>query len=164
MPTIRVDGNDIFAIYAATQKAREIIITQKRPVLIEAMSYRVGDHSTSDYSAAYRNETEMEKWKELLEKFSNPISRLEKYLLREGVITPDQNEKLRTNAKNMVREALKAANDLPKPSIDVMFSDVYESIPTHIGEQKEQLRAHLKKYPEHYNLGNFKDGEKWVNS
>ena len=53
------------------------------------MSYRVGDHSTSDYSAAYRNETEMEKWKELLEKFSNPISRLEKYLLREGVITPD---------------------------------------------------------------------------
>jgi len=98
------------------------------------MSYRVGDHSTSDYSAAYRNETEMEKWKELLEKFSNPISRLEKYLLREGVITPDQNEKLRTNAKNMVREALKAANDLPKPSIDVMFSDVYESIPTHIGE------------------------------
>ena len=50
MPTIRVDGNDIFAIYAATKTAREIIINEKRPVLIEAISYRVGDHSTSDFS------------------------------------------------------------------------------------------------------------------
>jgi 2-oxoisovalerate dehydrogenase E1 component alpha subunit len=50
MPTIRVDGNDIFAIYHATQKAREIILREKRPCLIEAMSYRVGDHSTSDFS------------------------------------------------------------------------------------------------------------------
>jgi 2-oxoisovalerate dehydrogenase E1 component alpha subunit len=50
MPTIRVDGNDIFAIYIACKKAREIIIKEKRPVLIEAISYRVGDHSTSDFS------------------------------------------------------------------------------------------------------------------
>lgn len=62
MPTIRVDGNDIFAIYAATKKAREMIIADKRPVLIEAMSYRYGDHSTSDFSAAYRDEKEMQKW------------------------------------------------------------------------------------------------------
>ena len=62
MPTIRVDGNDIFAIFAATKKAREMIIKDKRPVLIEAMSYRIGDHSTSDNSSAYRNEKEMEKW------------------------------------------------------------------------------------------------------
>lgn len=81
MPTIRVDGNDLFAIYTATKQAREMIIRDKRPVLIEAISYRVGDHSTSDYSAAYRNETEMQKWTDLLAKFSNPISRLEKYLL-----------------------------------------------------------------------------------
>ena len=59
MPTIRVDGNDVFAIYAATQEARKMIIADKRPVLIEAMSYRVGDHSTSDFSAAYRDEKEM---------------------------------------------------------------------------------------------------------
>ena len=89
MPTLRVDGNDIFAIYAATKQAREMIIRDKRPVLIEAMSYRIGDHSTSDFSAAYRTEEEMKKWKSLLDNFSNPIHRLEKYLLNEGLITAD---------------------------------------------------------------------------
>ena len=89
MPTIRVDGNDIFAIYHATKKARELILKEKKPVLIEAMSYRVGDHSTSDFSQAYRNEEEMKKWDDLLKKVSDPISRLEKYLLREKLITAD---------------------------------------------------------------------------
>jgi 2-oxoisovalerate dehydrogenase E1 component alpha subunit len=118
MPTIRVDGNDIFAIYFATKKAREIIIAEKRPVLIEAITYRVGDHSTSDFSATYRGEEEMKKWTEHLEKFSNPIHRLEKYLLKKGIITPDINEKLRLDAKMSVRDSLKAANALPKPTID----------------------------------------------
>src|SRR5687767_14291051 len=81
MPSIRVDGNDIFAIYAACAKAREIIIKEKRPALIEAITYRVGDHSTSDFSQRYRDEKEMLKWKELLIKFSSPIVRLEKYML-----------------------------------------------------------------------------------
>jgi 2-oxoisovalerate dehydrogenase E1 component alpha subunit len=90
MPSIRVDGNDLFAIYWATKKARELILKEKRPVLIEAMSYRVGDHSTSDFSQRYRDEKEMEKWKELLSKFSSPIERLEKYLTRRGLITPER--------------------------------------------------------------------------
>jgi len=59
MPSIRVDGNDLFAIYWATKEARKLIIKEKRPVLIEAMSYRVGDHSTSDFSQRYRDEKEM---------------------------------------------------------------------------------------------------------
>jgi 2-oxoisovalerate dehydrogenase E1 component alpha subunit len=59
MPTIRVDGNDIFAIYNACKQAREIIIKEKRPALVEAISYRVGDHSTSDFSQRYRDEKEM---------------------------------------------------------------------------------------------------------
>lgn len=89
MPTIRVDGNDIFAIYHATKKAREMILRDKRPALIEAISYRVGDHSTSDFSQRYRDEEEMKKWSDLLSKFADPIQRLEKYLIREKVITAD---------------------------------------------------------------------------
>jgi 2-oxoisovalerate dehydrogenase E1 component alpha subunit len=50
MPSIRVDGNDLFAVYIATHQARELIIKEKRPALIEAITYRVGDHSTSDFS------------------------------------------------------------------------------------------------------------------
>lgn len=52
--TIRVDGNDIFAVYEATRKARDYIIEHSKPVLIEAMTYRVGHHSTSDDSTRYR--------------------------------------------------------------------------------------------------------------
>jgi 2-oxoisovalerate dehydrogenase E1 component alpha subunit len=52
MHTIRVDGNDVFAVYNATREARSIAISDKRPVLIEAMTYRVGHHSTSDDSSA----------------------------------------------------------------------------------------------------------------
>lgn len=100
MPTIRVDGNDIFAIYCATQKARELIMKEKRPCLIEAISYRVGDHSTSDFSQRYRDETEMKKWEELLGKFSNPIARLEKYMLKRGLIDEERAKNLRKGALN----------------------------------------------------------------
>jgi len=100
MPSIRVDGNDLFAIYIATQKARELILREKRPVLIEAISYRVGDHSTSDFSQRYRDEKEMEKWDDLLEKFSHPIDRIEKYLTRRGLINEERTKALRKDALN----------------------------------------------------------------
>ena len=61
------------------------------PVLIEAMSYRVGDHSTSDFSQAYRDEEEMKKWADLLKKVKSPISRLEGYMLNKKLITKDEN-------------------------------------------------------------------------
>jgi 2-oxoisovalerate dehydrogenase E1 component alpha subunit len=134
MPTIRVDGNDLFAIYWATKKARELILKEKRPVLIEAMSYRVGDHSTSDFSQRYRDEKEMKKWKELLEKFSSPIERLEKYLTRRGLINAERTAKLRSEAKNMVRDALKNATGELLPEVDSMFEDVYEKMPDNLVE------------------------------
>lgn len=98
MPSIRVDGNDIFAIYFAVKAARELIIKEKRPVCIEAISYRIGDHSTSDFSQRYRDEKEMEKWKEHLHKFSNPIARLEKYLTKKGLIDEARTKALRKDA------------------------------------------------------------------
>jgi 2-oxoisovalerate dehydrogenase E1 component alpha subunit len=121
MGSIRVDGNDLFAIYAATKQAREIILREKRPVLIEAISYRIGDHSTSDFSQRYRDETEMKKWQELLTKFSSPIGRLEKYLTRRGLITKERTEKLRAEALESVRTALKNSTNELLPEVDMMF-------------------------------------------
>ena len=134
MPSIRVDGNDIFAIYAATKKAREIIIKEKRPVLIEAISYRVGDHSTSDFSQRYRDETEMKKWQDLLAKFSSPIGRFERYLMDRGLVSKERNEKLRNDAKLAVREALKNATSELLPPVDSLFDEVYDKTPAHIEE------------------------------
>ena len=78
----------------------------------------------------------MEKWKDLLQKFSNPIYRLERYLTKKGLITAEKTEKLRTDAKNSVRESLKASSLMPKPSIDSLFEEVYDQVPYHIEEQK----------------------------
>lgn len=99
VPTIRVDGNDILAIHQAVKTARELIVTEKRPAMIEAISYRVGDHSTSDFSQRYRDEEEMKKWKELLTKFSNPITRFESYLLSKQLITQNTQKEIREKAK-----------------------------------------------------------------
>merc|ERR1712183_195683 len=63
MPAIRCDGNDLFAVYNATKRARDIAVTLKRPVMLEAMTYRVGHHSTSDDSSVYRSKEEVDYWK-----------------------------------------------------------------------------------------------------
>jgi 2-oxoisovalerate dehydrogenase E1 component alpha subunit len=72
----RVDGNDALACWEATRKAREFILKEKKPYFIEFMTYRMGDHSTSDNSALYRNEDERKQWKEK----NDPIMRLTKFL------------------------------------------------------------------------------------
>lgn len=134
MPTVRVDGNDIFAIYAACKRAREMIIQQKRPALIEAISYRVGDHSTSDFSQRYRDDKEMEKWKELLGKFKSPITRLENYLLKKKLIKETDQAQYREEAKQAVRVALKAASEEKKPPIHELFTEVYDHLPANLVE------------------------------
>ncbi|KAK5176298.1 hypothetical protein LTR16_011184, partial [Cryomyces antarcticus] len=79
--TIRVDGNDIFAVREATTRAREMALQDGgRPVLIECMSYRVSHHSTSDDSFAYRAKVEVEDWK----RRDNPITRLRKWMEGKG--------------------------------------------------------------------------------
>ena len=74
--TIRVDGNDIFAVYAAGVEARKLAIDSSGPVMIETMSYRLGAHSTSDDPTSYRNTEEEQLWAE-----KDPILRMRKWLL-----------------------------------------------------------------------------------
>ena len=76
MTTIRVDGNDVLAVYNATVAAREIAANENKPVLIEAMTYRIGHHSTSDDSSAYRSVDEVGiKPKKKVSKFTKFIVR-----------------------------------------------------------------------------------------
>lgn len=95
MHTIRVDGNDVLAVSIATQKARELIIKEKRPVLIETMSYRGGDHSSSDASQTYRNEKEMQKWSNYLKAIGDPITRFENFLVGRKIINKDYQKEVR---------------------------------------------------------------------
>lgn len=153
--TIRVDGNDVFAVYNAVKTAREYIVKNKAPALVEIMSYRGGDHSTSDFSKMYRNEEEMKKWKEYLVKIGNPINRFYSYLEKKNWINEKEYKDMVDSAKEEVRECLKTALKYKKPSIDSLFDDVYDEIPEHLIKQKEYLKNHIEKYPDLYEIEKY---------
>lgn len=78
MNTIRVDGNDALAVLRASRLARKTILETGMPAFIEFMTYRIGDHSTSDHSVLYRSQTEIDFYK----KHRNPITRLGIYYFK----------------------------------------------------------------------------------
>lgn len=88
----------MFAVYNATKAAREIAIRESRPVLIEAMTYRLGHHSTSDDSTAYRSVDEINSW----DKNDNPINRFKNYLYRNNLMTTELEESIDAENKRIV--------------------------------------------------------------
>jgi len=151
MPSVRIDGNDFFAVYNATKKARDIVVNENRPVIIEAMTYRVGHHSTSDDSSAYRSNTEVDYWKNV----DSPISRMRNHLQEQGFWSDAEDQKWKKNARFQVLEAFKRAEKLKKPPIVEMFNDVYKNMPERIKQQQEECFEHIKKYPSDYPTGRF---------
>lgn len=162
MATIRVDGNDALAVHAAIKAAREMIIRDKKPALVEFISYRVGDHSTSDFSQRYRDEKEMKKWEKLIKDFSNPIQRLEKFLTDKKWIGEDHQKTVRAAATQRVRTALKTAAGEKLPALDGMFTDVYEELTPDLIEQQAELKEHLRRHPGEYNLEKFINHEAYL--
>ena len=150
MKCIRVDGNDVVAVYNATKAAREEIIESGAPVLLELMTYRRGHHSTSDDSTKYRRPGELEEWSK---SGREPISRFKKILIERGLI---KDEKFEDNIRNEYREELlacikKSEKKLRAP-VDDCFTDVYVQIPWHLQEQLDNLKDHLSRYGENYDL------------
>jgi len=145
---IRVDGNDIFAVHAAMREAKRYALQNKAPVLIEAMTYRQGHHSTSDDSTRYRSKTEVEDFADRFD----PLVRLGNFLKRQGVLpsTPEAEATIFDEEKLAVLKAMEKAEKRSKPSLDQLFEDVYQTLPPHLREQKEQLLAHIAKYPKKY--------------
>lgn len=147
MYTIRVDGNDLLAVKAATKAARELALEKSRPVLIETMSYRRGHHSTSDDSTRYRSVTEIDMWKDL-----DPVKRFRNFMEDNGWWDEKEDQVLRDKERINVLEAMEAAETADKPPSSEMFTDVYAQMPTHLREQRDEMMEHVKKYPEHYDL------------
>ncbi|KAJ5983856.1 hypothetical protein N7481_005955 [Penicillium waksmanii] len=155
--TIRVDGNDIFAVYEAMEEARRRALSDGgRPVLIEAMSYRVSHHSTSDDSFAYRARVEVEDWK----RRDNPIIRLRKWLENKGLWSEDQDKELRDSLRKDVLKEFGEAEREKKPPLREAFADVYEEITEEAREQMKELKRILETYPDEYDLRPYKDGAK----
>ncbi|CAN0311937.1 unnamed protein product [Pylaiella littoralis] len=143
---IRVDGNDALAVYAATAEARKLCLSQNKPVLMEAMTYRLGHHSTSDDWSRYRSSNEVKKWKT----DHHPIRRFYAYLEGKGWWGGTKDRELRDKERLSVLNALETAEAKAKPAMNSMFEDVYKTLPPHLREQKDQLHSHLKRHAGRY--------------
>lgn len=154
MKTIRVDGNDVFATYNATKASRDICLKECRPVLIEAMTYRLGHHSTSDDSSAYRSVDEAAYW----DKQDTPIARLRYFMLRQGWWDENKEKEWKMESKQMVMETFARAEARKKPNPELLFTNVYKKMEWHIDRQQKAMKKHVSNYAEHYPLDHY---EKW---
>ena len=143
--TIRVDGNDILAVYAAAVEGRSIAIKEQCPVLIETMSYRLGAHSTSDDPSGYRSAEEEEEWRQ-----KDPISRMKNWLIKQDWWDESRDEELQKNFRKEILQELKLAEKRPKPPLADIINDVYKTPPGHLLEQLKSLESHVAKYPDNY--------------
>ena len=143
--TIRVDGNDALAVYLATKAAREYAVKNNKPVLIEAMSYRLGAHSTSDDPTGYRSREEEAKWAK-----KDPILRFKHWLTNKGWWDDDREKALYRDYRDQILTQLKESETVAKPPLEELFKDVYHDVPVHLHEQYETLKEHIREYPEDY--------------
>ena len=149
MPAVRVDGNDPLAVFAAVRRAREIALREGQPSIIEAMTYRIGAHSTSDDDSKYRNphapepgwDSERAYWEA-----RSPIVRFGRYLTARGMYDGQREEELRKVARKDAIRALNTAQAVGKPHTRHLFTDVYDTKPWMLREQEEALMDHLRKY------------------
>ena len=155
--TIRVDGNDIFAMREVTQQARKMALEGNcRPILIEAMSYRVSHHSTSDDSYSYRAKRDVEEWM----RRDNPIIRLRKWMERKGLWNEDLEKEERAKIRKAVLQEFSSAEKVIKPPLRAMFEDVYEEITPEAQEQMKELKRIIETYPKEYDVSKHEDGIK----
>lgn len=115
------------------------------------MTYRIGHHSTSDDSSAYRSVDEVRFW----DATDHPISRLRKYMVHQGWWDEKKETEWKKESKTKVMESFAAAEKKLKPDWRLMFTDVYEKMTPGLKEQLGEMEEHLKKYGDHYPLKNY---------
>ena len=143
--TIRVDGNDILAVYSAAVAARKMAVEEQQPVLIETMSYRLGAHSTSDDPSGYRSREEEQQWRE-----NDPITRMKNWLLKKNWWDEKRETALQAEFRSEILAQVKVAEKRPKPPLGDLITDVYETPTPQLREQLEALENHIAKYPDRY--------------
>jgi 2-oxoisovalerate dehydrogenase E1 component alpha subunit len=134
MPGVRVDGNDILAVYRVCMEAVDRARKGEGPTMVETVTYRMASHSSSDDASRYRDQEEYERWKQ-----RDPIQRFQKYLKRRKVWTEEWQTEIEETYKNELNAAIKRAEAAPKPSIESMFEGVYMNKTQQLTAQQEEL-------------------------
>jgi pyruvate dehydrogenase E1 component alpha subunit len=146
MPGIRVDGNDLLAVWQVATEAIERARAGDGPTLIEALTYRVQGHSSSDDPSVYRDPKEPEVWEK-----KDPINRLRTYLRARSLWSEAWEKELSERYNQEITDALAAADHKPAPAVETMFDDVYEQLPWNLREQRAYLMTQARtKNPHHH--------------
>lgn len=131
---VRVDGNDLFAVYSACREAVEKARSGGGPSLIEAVTYRQGPHSTSDDPRAYRDDREVEAWKA-----KDPLVRFKAYLTAQGYWSEEEDARLEEELKEEMLETIQKAEAIGPPPLESLFEDVFDELPWPLQEQREMI-------------------------
>ncbi len=134
MRFVRCDGNDVFAVVRATREAVERASAGEGPTLIEALTYRMSGHSTSDDPTIYRSEDQLEPWRK-----RDPIERLRQHLDLRGLWDAGKQEAWESQVDAEVKAAIEEAENTAPPALSSMFEDVYAELPWHLREQRDDL-------------------------
>jgi 2-oxoisovalerate dehydrogenase E1 component alpha subunit len=134
MPGIRVDGNDILAVIQVASEAVDRARAGEGPTLIEALTYRVQGHSSSDDPSVYRDPKEPAAWEK-----KDPLNRFRSYMKVRGLYSEKHEEERGQEYNDQISRALANSDLLGPPPIESMFDDVYEEMPWNLVEQRDYL-------------------------
>ncbi|MBO0842529.1 MAG: pyruvate dehydrogenase (acetyl-transferring) E1 component subunit alpha, partial [Nocardioides sp.] len=140
-PGVRVDGNDVLATYAVTKAALKRAREGGGPMLIEAYTYRMGAHTTTDDPTRYRLSDEVESWK-----LKDPIARVEAYLRRGGGASASFFAKVEAEAEELGERLRTGIHLLPEPSPVDLFDNVYAEMPLELQEQRDAYASYLASF------------------
>jgi pyruvate dehydrogenase E1 component alpha subunit len=136
---IQIDGNDPFAVYAATKEARERALSDGEPTLIEAVTYRFGPHTTADDPTKYREEQEVEEWKP-----RDPLLRTKRYLEKKGIWSEELEEKITKEAEAAVDKVVQDAENTAPPEPGDFFNYTFAELTPNLKEQLDDFLAFTK--------------------
>ncbi len=136
---IRVDGNDVFAVYQTIKKYADRARDEHKPALIELVTYRMGDHTTADDATRYRKPEIMKEWEK-----KDPIERLKKYLMNKHNWNEKKDTALIEELTKELDQAVKEYENADQNDPSSMFQYMYSEMPWHLKEQMEEVREFSK--------------------
>jgi pyruvate dehydrogenase E1 component alpha subunit len=140
-PGVRVDGNDVLACLAVTRKAMKAAREGQGPTMIEAFTYRMGAHTTTDDPTRYRLSAELESWK-----LKDPIARVKQYLIRYEQADMQFFDEVEAEADEVGGRVRQACIDMPDPRPMALFDDVYTSPTGPLDAERAEFAAYLDSF------------------
>lgn len=134
VPSVRVDGNDLLAVYSVVKAAAARARSGGGPTFIEALTYRIGAHSTSDDPTRYRSQDEVETWMK-----RDPLARLRRHINHLGLLDDAADATLELELNGEIAEAIREVETFGPPARASLFDDVYAELPWHLEEQRAEL-------------------------